>query len=231
MREAGALYDLIYGAKDYVDEVRTLHRHVRRLAPAASTWLDVACGTGKHLAELRRDFQVEGVDVSPRQLTVARERLPGVRLTRADMRELRLGRRFDVVSCLFSAIGLMRTLGDLRLATRRLAEHVGDGGVLVIEPWTFPENWRDGNVSLDSVSATGLALARACVSSRRNRLTRLDFTYVYATTTGTRTWRERLEVRLSTREELLDAVARAGLEPSFDEAGLTGRGLVFGCRA
>ena len=52
------LYDLEYSFKDYAGEVATLERIVRERNPDASTLLDVACGTGKHLEHLRTRFDV-----------------------------------------------------------------------------------------------------------------------------------------------------------------------------
>ena len=48
------LYDAIYSFKDYAGEAETLRALVEERAPGARSLLDVACGTGKHLAELRR---------------------------------------------------------------------------------------------------------------------------------------------------------------------------------
>jgi SAM-dependent methyltransferase len=51
--------------------------------------LDAACGTGRVAAHLRaRGHEVEGYDVSPGMLAVARTRLPGVELGEADLRDL-----------------------------------------------------------------------------------------------------------------------------------------------
>jgi ubiquinone/menaquinone biosynthesis C-methylase UbiE len=47
---------------------------------AAGSLLDVACGTGKHLEQLMRWYQVEGLDLDDGLLAIARERLPGVPL-------------------------------------------------------------------------------------------------------------------------------------------------------
>ena len=76
----------------------------------ARTLLDVACGTGRHLEYLRSSFETEGVDADDAMLDVARARLRDVPLSVGDMRDLDLGRRFDVVTCLFSAIGFVYDL-------------------------------------------------------------------------------------------------------------------------
>jgi ubiquinone/menaquinone biosynthesis C-methylase UbiE len=94
------LYDLFYERKDYAREADRIRDLIRERHPSAAILLDVACGTGVHLAHLRRWFIVEGVDTDERLLNVAKARLPGVPLHVADMRTLDLGRIFDVVTCL-----------------------------------------------------------------------------------------------------------------------------------
>ena len=75
----------------------------------------MACGTGKHLEQLRAWYEVSGLDLDPQLLAIARERLGAVELHEGDMTAFSLGRRFDVVTCLFSSIGYVGTverLGD-----------------------------------------------------------------------------------------------------------------------
>ena len=83
------IYDLLYtgtGIKDYPAESDALHAIIQDASPGARTLLDVACGTGAHLEILRRWYDVEGVDLSPEMLEVARARLAEVPLHVADMR-------------------------------------------------------------------------------------------------------------------------------------------------
>ena len=106
------LYDLFYDFKDYAAEADAIRNIVTLRHPGARTLLDVACGTGRHLEHLRESFTVEGVDIDDGLLRVAADRLPGVPLDHGDMRDLDLGERFDVVTCLFSSIGYMQTVAD-----------------------------------------------------------------------------------------------------------------------
>ena len=68
------LYDLFDDRRDYTTDAE----HLRALAiahrPTTMTWLDVACGTGHHLAALARWFEVAGVDISASMLASARGR-------------------------------------------------------------------------------------------------------------------------------------------------------------
>lgn len=125
--DTAEFYDLFYEEKDYAGEVRRLREIVEARAPGARTLLDVACGTGMHLAELRAQYRVEGVDLDEGLLAVAAKRLPDVPMHAGDMRAFDLGRRFDVVTCLFSSIGYVRTTDGLRSAVAAMARHVAPG--------------------------------------------------------------------------------------------------------
>jgi SAM-dependent methyltransferase len=115
-------YDRLYSWKDYraeVERVRELLRTHQR--SSGRRLLDVACGTGLHLAHLRETHDVEGVDANDEMLRIARERCPGVPFHRGDMRSFDLGSRFDAVTCLFSSIGYLRTTEDLASTFRTFA--------------------------------------------------------------------------------------------------------------
>jgi hypothetical protein len=117
------IYDLLYAWKDYSAEADRIHALVSQRAPGARTLLDVACGTGGHLAHLRDRFSVEGLDLDPALIEHARRRLPDTAFHAGDMRTFELGRRFDVVTCLFSSIGYMHTAAELSTAIERMAGH------------------------------------------------------------------------------------------------------------
>ena len=80
-------------------------------------------------------FQVEGLDLDEQLLAMARQRNPDVRLHHADRANFALGRTFDVVTCLFSTIGYVKTLANLSRAIQCMAQHLLPGGFLLIEPW------------------------------------------------------------------------------------------------
>jgi len=70
-------YDALYHFKDYAAAAGQLHTLVQETCPGATTLLDVACGTGKHLEYLRAYYRVEGLDLNAKVLEIARKRLPG----------------------------------------------------------------------------------------------------------------------------------------------------------
>lgn len=199
---------------------------MRERNPGATTLLDVACGTGKHLSHLREHFACEGVDVDDGLLGVARERLLGIPLHQGDMRTLDLGRRFDAVTCLFSAIGFVGSTDGLDAAARALAQHVEPGGVLIVEPWLSPEEWIPNRPHVLSAEAPGLVLARVTVSGLRGeRISTTKMHYVVGTPDGVEHWAEDHTLYLFTEDEMRSGFERAGLRAELDPEGLIGRGL------
>lgn len=213
-RLTAGVYDLLYAAagKDYAAEADELHTLVQSRRPGATSLLDVACGTGAHLAKLRSRYDVAGVDAEPAMLAEARRRLPGVPLVAADMRSFRVARRFDAVTCLFSAVGYMPSTADLVRATATMADHLAPGGVLVVDGWIRPGAWRDPGVvhALSGQDGT-MAAARVAVSHRDGPHTWLDMHVVVATSAGIEHAVEQHRLTLFTDEQYRAAFAAAGL--------------------
>jgi SAM-dependent methyltransferase len=150
-RHTAHVYDLLYAGagKDYEAEATALHTLIQERSPGAASLLDVACGTGGHLAHLRRWYDVAGVDIDPGMLAEARRRLPQETFIEGDMRDVRLGRTFDAVCCLFSSIGYMGSVQDLNQAVSTMASHCRPEES---SSWTGGSDRKPGGTSLRSAS-------------------------------------------------------------------------------
>src|SRR3989442_4049121 len=214
--KSARIYDLLYvgtGIKDYPAEAALLNHIITGTCPHARTLLDVACGTGEHLSQLRQWYEVEGADISPAMLDVARKRLPGVSLHLADMRRLDLGRQFDAVTFLVSSIGYITDPSELTSTVERLAAHVGPGGVLILDGWVRPDMWRDefrGDPDIASDDET--MVVRLAFSARVGRVTELEMHHLVRTESGIDYFVETHRLALTPTEEYLSAVENAGLK-------------------
>ncbi len=225
--ESADLYDLIYsGLKDYGRETERIGELLRRVHPNARTVLDVGCGTGEHLRLLsERGYTVAGIDLSPRFVEIARAKVPAGDFTCADMVSFDLGRRFDIILCLFSAFGYVRTPENAARALQRFAGHLADDGVVVLEPWFEPGVMEHGRVSVQTAEAPGLHVCRMAFTSLNGRTSTLDLHYLIGAGDGIRHARERHELGLFTSAEMLGFFEGAGLAAELQPEGLTGRGL------
>jgi SAM-dependent methyltransferase len=177
------LYDAVYRGrgKDYAADTARIVTQIRASSPGASSLLDVACGTGAHLRHFAPAFHhVEGVDLSADMLRVAKKHLGDVPLHQGDMCGFDLGRRFDAVTCLFSSIGYLNDAAELDAAVGCFARHLNPGGVIVLEPWCFPEKFVPGQVMSDLVTVDGMTISRVSHATLDAGATRIEAHYVVA---------------------------------------------------
>ncbi|MEY2448926.1 MAG: hypothetical protein QOH79_2402 [Acidimicrobiaceae bacterium] len=218
------LYDLTYAHKDYAQESAWVRDAVRARVPEARTLLDVACGTGKHLEQLRNDFVCQGLDIDARFVAIAANRSK-VPIHVADMDEFDLGERFDAVICLFSAIGYSR---DLPAAIASMARHVSPGGVLIIEPWFTPDEWLPGHLHVLDHEADGVRLIRMSHSGIDGNIATMEMHHLVGTASGVEHLVDTHRMTLFTLDEYEAGFRSAGLSCELDHPGPFGRGALIG---
>ncbi|MGD0719150.1 MAG: class I SAM-dependent methyltransferase [Thermoplasmata archaeon] len=233
--ELASYYDRLYPGKRYAEEGRGVRDVIRRFGPPhARTLLDVGCGTGGHLQYLQRWFHCRGLDASTSMLRIARRRVPGVPFTRGRMESFHLAERFDAITCLFSAIGYVRTLPALEATLQNFARHLRPGGVVVIEPWIAPEEYRKGTSHLITFDTPQLRIARMNVSERSGNRSIIDFHYLIAEPgRPVRYARDRQIMGLFSVPQVMERMRRAGLRARHFPRGLSprrDRGLYVGVR-
>ena len=148
----------------------------RGFSPGAGV-LDLGCGAGVPVTRwLARRFAVTGVDVSARQLELARRHIPRANLIKADMIDLSFeAESFDAVVAFHSIIHVPRAehpalLGEIRrwlrpggafFATWALGAWEGEEEDW--EGWGAPMLWshHDGETSLKLLRDAGFAVERA----------------------------------------------------------------------
>ncbi|MEU6647378.1 class I SAM-dependent methyltransferase [Saccharomonospora sp. NPDC046836] len=209
------LYDAVFlsRGKDWAAEAEQITAMIRARRPGARTLLDVGCGTGAHLAAFATMFDhVEGVEPAEAMREIARERLAGTAVHPGDMREVRLPRTFDAVTCLGFAVAYMPDSAALDTAIARMAAHLEPGGVLVVEPWWTPETFLDGYVGGHLVRENGRVVSRVTHSIRRGGATHMRIHFVVADAGGIRQFHEDEVNTLFTTEQYRAAFDRAGCE-------------------
>ncbi|KAA0874145.1 class I SAM-dependent methyltransferase [Nitrincola tapanii] len=138
---------------DYSEQVTTLiHAYAQG---EVATLLVIGCGGGKNVFNLKRTFQVTGLDLSPTMLAQAQELNPESTFILGDMRTFRLDACFDAV-LMDDAIAHMNNRADFEAALERGYAHLNPGGVLVVTPDLTPESFEQNKITTYTVKRDDL---------------------------------------------------------------------------
>jgi ubiquinone/menaquinone biosynthesis C-methylase UbiE len=221
-----SLYDAIYSWKDYSRDARALRKWIASCGiPEGASLLDVACGTGAHVPHLRFSYDVEGLDLDAGMLKIARERNPGITFHQGDMVDFDLGKKFDIVACLFSSIAYACTPEGMSRAVATMARHLEPKGVLFVEPFVAPYKWNGYTPNAQLVDHPRLKICRMTHSVREGNEVAMTFHYIVSDGEGVRHMTERHDIGLFDHSDYSRAFAAAGLTTAHEKEGLMGRGL------
>lgn len=122
-------YDAAQGLPDGAQYRYLLQRH----HPKAQSVLEIACGTGAHLATLAKNYRVEGLDRSRAMLRHARKRLPDIPLHEQDMAAFELGRRFDAIVCPYDSLNHLLQFRPWLRTFKAAKRHLNPNGLFVFD--------------------------------------------------------------------------------------------------
>jgi len=111
------------------------------------TLLNLGCGGGKNVFNLKKHFAVTGIDIAPAMLDLARQLNPECQFHQADMRKFSLQERFDAI-LLDDAISYVTAEEDLRAVFDRAYVHLNTGGVMVCGPDDTKETFSQNRTSI-----------------------------------------------------------------------------------
>ncbi len=225
-------YDQIYGKIDYENNSKKLHEFIQQYKKSEGiSLLDVACGTGTHIMHLMDKYDAMGFDLSDAMLKVARKKCPNIEFVQGDMVNLNLGRKFDVITCLFGSIGYLTTEEELARAIKALSAHSNVGGVVIIEPMFTKDTVRDRSMGLVSLDLPDIKIARTNVSRREGDIVYLDFHFLISTQAdGTEHFIDPSPMSVFPRSTYITLMEDSGFSTQFVESGLMKEGLFIGVK-
>ena len=136
-KEYAAYYDMLYKNKSYDAEADYVADLLHEAGIADGELLDVGCGTGKHLACMRKKgFSVSGVDVSQNMIQNARKMLgDDVALQVADATSFTFSKKFNAITSLFHVVSYLTDTDDVISAFKNITIHLTGGGRFVFDFW------------------------------------------------------------------------------------------------
>ena len=142
--EYANVYDALYQDKDYAIECDLLECIFREYGKEPiKTILDLGCGTGNHTLLLaERGFEVTGIDCSQEMLDAAQIKAQSKSLPSkfylGDIRQVNLGKKFDVVLMMFAVLGYQVENSDVLAALKAARHHLNPGDLLILDVWYGP---------------------------------------------------------------------------------------------
>jgi ubiquinone/menaquinone biosynthesis C-methylase UbiE len=226
-------YDLIYSFKDYKVEVKRIKEIIDKYKVSkGNKLLDIGCGTGKHLAYLKNDYFCIGTDINVEMLDIARKNVKGVDFIQADMITMDLKKEFNIILCLFSSIGHVKTYANLEKTILNFSNHLVKGGVVIIEPWLTKSFYDAGRPGMTTYDTENLKIARLNTTKIENDLSILEMYYLIAERNkDIEYFLEKHELGLFEIDKFLEYMHKAGIKAEFLNDGLMKeRGLYVGIK-
>jgi SAM-dependent methyltransferase len=185
--------------------------------PAGCRVLELGAGSGRATAFFARSAGwVVGLDLSPEMIAAARRRLAGasnIALAVADMREIELRDRFDLVAAVDDPFVHLVEDEDRQRAFATAARHLSPGGRFILDAaWFSPaQRWAagcEGGLVTEHSAQGGLDVRETWLCDPRARLCAASYEYRRQ---GEMVERASFPARLWSREELEHRALAAGL--------------------
>ena len=127
------VYDSLMDLQHFYDSYyRFIIEILQKLNFNPKNILDLACGTGK-LAEifLKNCYKIEGVDLSEAMLKIARKR--GLKTYRRNMVDFRLGKKYDLIVCIFDSLNYLQSQSQLQKCFASVYSNLNSGSLFVFD--------------------------------------------------------------------------------------------------
>jgi SAM-dependent methyltransferase len=113
-----------------------------------SSFLDIACGTGRHLRELTaRGYSGFGIDASRYLLEIARKTAPKVEFYESDMRFFKTEAAVDCAYSLWDSYVYMSQTKDIDAFAKQCSAHIKRGGILILDSKNYQRQKPDDEVA------------------------------------------------------------------------------------
>ena len=232
-KELAKYYDLIYLWKDYETEANTIKELIKKYKKSdGNILLDVGCGTGMHIKYFKDDFSCTGIDINDEMVEVAKSKVDEVIFEQGNMIDFNLKNEFDVILCLFSSIGYVRTYSNLEKTIKNFANHLKKGGVLVIEPWFTKSTFWVGVPGMTTYDGDDVKIARLNTTRVEGDMSIMEMHYLIAEKNGDiKHFVDLHELGLFETDKTLELMGKANLMSEFLVNGLMkDRGLLIGVK-
>jgi len=155
-------YDKVYSKKKYDAEVEFINSVVKNFKVKGKNLLDMACGAGTHAKKfVDNGFQVTGVDINPEMLKIAKAKVKNATFLEGSMQSFKSKKKFDVATCLFTAINYNTNISDLKATIKNFYNLLNKGGIVIFDLGLIKgQEEKKTGAFIDTYSEDNLQIAR-----------------------------------------------------------------------
>ncbi|MDQ3193430.1 MAG: class I SAM-dependent methyltransferase, partial [Bacteroidota bacterium] len=124
-------YDKVIGGHNDLQEY--ILEKISRYNENAESILELGCGTGKNLENLQSRFEITGIDISGEMLKIAKKKIPGGKFYPGDIRAFDLGKKFDVIICMYDTVNHLILFNEWKKLFRNVNEHLSENGIFIFD--------------------------------------------------------------------------------------------------
>lgn len=133
-KQFGYFYDEVMAGLDYQAWADFVTPYLKK----GDKILDLACGTGTLLTILKfKGYECVGLDLSDSIIEIANEKKKVNRIDIpfyvGDMRDFKLGEKFNVITCFFDSVNFLKTKRDIDSMLNSVSHHLTDGGYFICD--------------------------------------------------------------------------------------------------
>ena len=138
--ELASWWPLMSPPDEFEEEARLFLQVILKYKEGIRSALELGCGGGNNAFHLKKHFQMTLTDISADMVEVSKNLNPECDHVIGDMREIDLGKTFDLVF-IHDAISYMTSRDELQRTFQTAAHHLNRNGLIFIVPDAFKETF------------------------------------------------------------------------------------------
>lgn len=207
-------YDLMCAEIDYQAQSATALRLHQLLGNGQNEYLDVACGTGPHIAYfLQHGYHCMGVDLNPAMLEQAQLRCPNAEFELQDMCSLSLATTYDLATCFLYSVHYSGTRENLQRVFAGVFNSLNSGGLFCFDAVDKTKIANDSGVKHEVVQGdTRIAFQSRWFYPGEGEALQLHIGIAETTVENQRIWQDEHRMVAVTIDEISQLLQEVGFE-------------------
>jgi ubiquinone/menaquinone biosynthesis C-methylase UbiE len=207
-------YDLLHNEKDYLKESVFFIKLIKKYKTTKNKkLLDVACGTGEHIKYFKKNFIVDGVDLSKNLIKIAKEKNSKIKFKVADMKRFKTTEKYGTITCLFSSLAYLKNITEIKQTLNNFYYNLEKGGVALIETFFVRDNLKELKNHVRKYISKNLKIKRTINININHNIANVEAKYeIFEKGKNKKVVKDKQNVKLYTKKELENMIEKIGFK-------------------